>query len=99
MKKKFTEEPLIDFYRAIAEDDEEFLKSVHIPHSSVFYVKAAYEAETGQEVTLREVEIAMLLEGMLATSWSALSPSHCAHHPSHSPTLTMTLHPRQQQRE
>ena len=41
------------------------LKNLHIPHSSVFYVRAAIEADTGVRYTLKHVETAMKAEGML----------------------------------
>ena len=41
------------------------LHKLHIPHSSVFYVRAAIEADTGVRYTLRHVENAMKAEGML----------------------------------
>ena len=41
------------------------LKDLHIPHSSVFYVRAAIEADTGVRYSLRHVETAMKAEGML----------------------------------
>ena len=41
------------------------LKDLHIPHSSVFYVRAAIEAKTGIRYTLKHVENAMKHEGML----------------------------------
>tara|TARA_R100000951_G_scaffold111424_1_gene110452 strand:+ start:49 stop:249 length:201 start_codon:yes stop_codon:yes gene_type:complete len=50
------------FYDAIRTNK---LKSLHIPHSSVFYVRAAIEADTGVRYTLRHVETAMKAEGML----------------------------------
>ncbi len=50
------------FYSAILNNT---LKSLHIPHSSVFYVRAAIEADTGVRYTLKHVETAMKAEGML----------------------------------
>ncbi len=41
------------------------LNRLHIPHSSVFYVRAAIEADTGVRYTLKHVERAMKAEGML----------------------------------
>ena len=41
------------------------LKNLHIPHSSVFYVRAAIEADTGVRYTMKHVETAMKAEGML----------------------------------
>ena len=50
------------FYDAIRTNK---LKNLHIPHSSVFYVRAAIEADTGVRYTLKHVENAMKDEGML----------------------------------
>ena len=50
------------FYDAIRKNK---LKDLHIPHSSVFYVRAAIEADTGVRYTLKHVETAMKAEGML----------------------------------
>ena len=50
------------FYDAIRNNK---LSSLHIPHSSVFYVRAAIEAKTGVRYTLKHVENAMKHEGML----------------------------------
>ena len=53
---------LESFYDAIRKNK---LKDLHIPHSSVFYVRAAIEADTGVRYSLRHVETAMKAEGML----------------------------------
>lgn len=50
------------FYDAIRNNK---LRDLHIPHSSVFYVRAAIEARTGKRYTLKHVENAMKAEGML----------------------------------
>jgi hypothetical protein len=50
------------FYDAIRNNK---LSTLHIPHSSVFYVRAAIEAKTGVRYTLKHVENAMKHEGML----------------------------------
>ena len=50
------------FYDAIRTNK---LRDLHIPHSSVFYVRAAIEARTGKRYTLKHVENAMKAEGML----------------------------------
>tara|TARA_R100001377_G_C3095698_1_gene77412 strand:+ start:312 stop:524 length:213 start_codon:yes stop_codon:yes gene_type:complete len=50
------------FYEAILNNK---LKDLHIPHSSVFYVRAKIEADTGVKYTLKHVEKAMKAEGML----------------------------------
>ena len=56
------ENMLESFYDAIRKNK---LKDLHIPHSSVFYVRAAIEADTGVLYSLRHVETAMKAEGML----------------------------------
>jgi|TARA_B110000971_G_scaffold209931_1_gene236586 hypothetical protein len=61
--KLYTPENMLEaFYRAIRNNT---LKDLHIPHSSVFYVRAAIEADTGVRYTLKHVETAMKAEGML----------------------------------
>ena len=50
------------FYDAIRTDS---LSKIHIPHSSVFYVKAAVERHFGRKFTLKEIEDAMKAEGWL----------------------------------
>ena len=63
--KKFSEEPLKDFYAAIADDDPRALMELHIPHSSVFMAREAYFHYSGEWVSLQRMEAAMKLEGML----------------------------------
>jgi hypothetical protein len=59
----YVPENMLDaFYIAIRDNK---LKDLHIPHSSVFYVRAAIEAKTGVRYTLKHVENAMRHEGML----------------------------------
>ena len=41
------------------------LRAVHVPHSSVHYVRALIERDTGVRYTLSHVENAMKAEGML----------------------------------
>ena len=41
------------------------LKELHIPHSSVFYIRSLIESDTGVRYTLKHVETAMRAEGML----------------------------------
>ena len=68
MKKKsvklyIPEDNILDaFYNALHNNT---LHKIHIPHSSVFYVRAAIEARTGERFTLKHVENAMKAEGML----------------------------------
>jgi len=56
---------LEEFYRALANGDEARLRRVHIPHSSVFYVREAIHQATGVKYTLDHVERAMYEEGFL----------------------------------
>lgn len=65
MKKKFSEEPLKDFYYALANDDERYMRELHIPHSSVFMAREAYFNYSGEWVSLQTMEAAMIAEGML----------------------------------
>ena len=61
--KLYTPENILDaFYDAIHNNT---LHKLHIPHSSVFYVRAAIESKTGNRYTLKHVENAMKAEGML----------------------------------
>tara|TARA_R100000697_G_C5360766_1_gene174531 strand:- start:326 stop:574 length:249 start_codon:yes stop_codon:yes gene_type:complete len=62
VKLKTPENVLEAFYEAIRTNT---LHKIHIPHSSVFYVRAALEAKTGKRFTLERVETAMKAEGML----------------------------------
>lgn len=62
VKLKTPENVLEAFYHAIRTNT---LHKIHIPHSSVFYVRAALEARTGEQFTLERVENAMKAEGML----------------------------------
>ena len=62
VKLYIPENMLESFYDAIRKNK---LKDLHIPHSSVFYVRAAIEADTGVRYTLKHVENAMKAEGML----------------------------------
>jgi len=61
--KLYTPENMLEaFYHAIRTNR---LKDLHIPHSSVFYVRATIEADTGVRYSLKHVENAMKAEGML----------------------------------
>ena len=68
MKKKsvklyISEDNILDaFYNAIHNNT---LHKIHIPHSSVFYARAAIEARYGKRFTLKHVVNAMKHEGML----------------------------------
>ena len=65
VKLEAPENMLEAFYHAIRTNT---LSRLHIPHSSVFYVRAAIEADTGVRYTLKHVETAMKAEGMLNES-------------------------------
>ena len=61
--KLYTTDDILEaFYHAIHTNT---LHKLHIPHSSVFYVRAAIEADTGVRYSLKHVENAMKHEGML----------------------------------
>ena len=64
MKKKsvklYTDNVLEAFYHAVANNT---LDKLHIPHSDVYYVRAAVEAHYGKPFTLKHVETAMKAEG------------------------------------
>ena len=61
--KLYTPEGILEaFYHAIYTNT---LHKLHIPHSSVFYVRAAIEADTGVRYSLKHVETAMKAEGWI----------------------------------
>ena len=62
---KFAEEPLDEFYRALAEEDEGKLRSLHFPHSTVFFAREAYYQHSGEWVSLQRMEEALIDEGFL----------------------------------
>lgn len=53
------------FYKALAGNDENSLKKIHIPRSDVFYVQQAIYQDTGVFYDLDRIERAMYLEGLL----------------------------------
>lgn len=65
MKYFADEDVLTRFYEALAKNDENTLKRVHIPRSDVFYVREAIYQKTGIKYTLDRVERAMFKEGFL----------------------------------
>lgn len=62
---KLVENVIEEFYSAVADNDGQFIYSIHIPLSDVFYVREALHQATGTRYTLDYVEWAMLKEGML----------------------------------
>ena len=58
--KLYTDNVLDAFYDAIRTNT---LDRLHIPHSDVFYVRAAVEARYGRRFSLKHVEDAMRAEG------------------------------------
>ena len=56
----YTDNVIEEFYNAVINNN---LNKLHIPHSDVFYVRAAGEAHYGRSFTLKEVEDAMIAEG------------------------------------
>lgn len=64
-KYYFSEDPLGEFYKALASEDSSSLFRCHIPRSEVFYVRAHLEQKFERPFTLREVEQLLLEEGML----------------------------------
>ena len=56
---------LKEFYKALADKNENRLRRVHIPRSDVFYVRRAYYESTGHWVSLDRMERSMYLEGFL----------------------------------
>jgi len=59
---------LVEFYKALADEDEGRLRRVHIPRSDVFYVREKIFQDTGVKYSLDRVERAMYLEGHLNAS-------------------------------
>lgn len=70
LKSFISENVIEEFYKAVAQNDNNFAYSVHIPLSDVFYVREALHQKTGVRYTLDYVEWAMLKEGMIL-------PHHC----------------------
>jgi len=58
--KLYKERVLESFYDAIT---NKTLKYLHVPHSKVYYVRAAIEKRTGIRYSLEHIEDAMVLEG------------------------------------
>jgi len=58
--KLYTDNVIESFYDAIRNNS---LDRLHIPHSVVYYVRAACEARYGRKFTLKHVEEAMRAEG------------------------------------
>ena len=58
--KLYKERVLESFYDALT---NKTLKYLHVPHSNVFYVRAAIEERTGIRYSLEHIENAMVLEG------------------------------------
>ena len=58
--KLYTDNVIESFYDAIRNNS---LDRLHIPHSDVYYVRAACEARYGRKFTLKHVEEAMRAEG------------------------------------
>ena len=65
--KLYTDNVLEEFYKAILNDT---LDQLHIPHSDVFYVRAAVEAHYGRQFTLKHVEESMRAEGWTEGSYA-----------------------------
>ena len=62
--KLYTDNVIESFYDAVINNN---LEKLHIPHSDVFYVRAAVEAHYGRSFSLKEVEDAMIAEGWSET--------------------------------
>lgn len=65
MKTFVSDNVIEEFYRAIARNDNDFLFSVHLPHSTVFYVREALHQALGTRYTLDYIEWALMKEGMI----------------------------------
>lgn len=60
-----TENPLTDFYKALADGNNRLAFSIHIPRSEVFYTRAHLRDVFGRDFSLDYVERCLYLEGML----------------------------------
>ena len=58
--KLYTNNVIQNFYNAVRSNK---LNKIHIPHSDVYYVRAAVEAHYGRSFSLKHVEAAMKAEG------------------------------------
>tara|TARA_R110002012_G_scaffold274389_1_gene460647 strand:- start:24 stop:281 length:258 start_codon:yes stop_codon:yes gene_type:complete len=65
--KLYTDKVLETFYNNLLNGH---VDNLHIPHSDVFYVRAACEAHYGAKFTLKHVEDAMIAEGWKERSYS-----------------------------
>jgi hypothetical protein len=65
--KLYTDNVLEEFYKCLMDGN---IEDLHIPHSDVFYVRAAVEAHYGRPFTLEHVEWAMRAEGWTEQSYS-----------------------------
>ena len=65
--KLYTDKVLETFYEQLLNGN---VDNLHIPHSDVFYVRAACEARYGRKFTLKHVEDAMRAEGWKEQSYS-----------------------------
>ena len=65
--KLYTDKVLESFYNMLLAGN---VDNLHIPHSDVFYVRAACEAHYGRKFTLKHVEESMRLEGWTERSYS-----------------------------
>jgi hypothetical protein len=65
--KLYTDDVLNEFYKHVITNR---LDNLHIPHSDVFYVRAAVEAHYGRTFTLKHVEEAMIAEGWMERTYS-----------------------------
>jgi hypothetical protein len=62
---RLVENVIEEFYKAVANNNGQFISSIHIPLSDVFYVREALHQATGNRYTLDYVEWAMLKEKMI----------------------------------
>ena len=73
--KTFPEDPLTEFYTALASGDSDRLAKVYIPRSDVFYIRSLLETKFERKFSLREVEDLLLEEKLLHPDDSYLK--HC----------------------
>ena len=63
VKLTYTDDILSDTYKSLRKYGD--LRAVHVPHSSVHYIRALIKRDTGITYTLSHVENAMKAEGWI----------------------------------
>jgi hypothetical protein len=66
----FSEDPLTEFYQALASQNSARLADLYVPRSDVFYIRSLLEGKFGRKFGLKEVEDLLLDEGLLPVEQS-----------------------------